>query len=811
MRILYISSAITNKKYEQLYSGVDKKPANTASKFNRLIAEGILESDNNANVTMLSKPVINKSTYKKAFYKGDREKVDRLQYVYTPVINLKILNHLFSFLYTFIYCLIFSIKNKESILMVDVLNISTGLGATIAYKIRGLKSVGIVTDLPKYYGNEIVQNVIQKVINNCKMHILLTESMKEVIAPNDKPYIVIEGVADSQFNLPNNLNEKYSKKVILYAGSLNKKYGIIKFVNSFKNVINSEARLWIFGTGDGEGEILNAIQNDDRIYFGGMRLNTEILEMETKATLLINPRPSSEELTKYSFPSKTLEYMTTGTPVLTTKLEGIPPEYDDYLFQFDDESEGGFEKKISEMLEKPAGELHAKGLKAKEFVLKNKNNKIHGKKIINFMKKEAKDSWVPVYNLVENKCLNVILQYLIVFLSIVLSRDTLVTRLRFNFNLSTFIFGIFMLVIVVLLFLNNKTILKIHKKTPHFIIFLGTILVPTLIKLDFQLYILSIVFYIGVAYLFIHVFTFKTFLKIMSNVMIFLAIFSLLGTYAIRPLLFRHGMINQSFSLVVNSVGLEFFDLGLTYVVAQSTYFRNFGLFREPGVYQFFLLLPLLYEVLVKAKKMSYIKVGILSITMLSTMSPTGIMCMIMIFTVYGIEMIRNGEFTKKVRRNLFLSVIVFLGIVMIPYSFNYHFRNTVNARLMVVSTYNQSSSARLVSVTRDINYFFLSPIWGNMFNRIVTEETENTNSIFSIFAIFGVLAGTLMIKMWWTFTRYISKNLISRILILGSFLIAISSQFLLGNVIFWVIVFSQYMKKEDMDTNHYDEEEDEL
>ena len=52
---------------------------------------------------------------------------------------------------------------------------------------------------------------------------------------------------------------------------------------------------------------------------------------ELKATLLVNPRPTTEEFTIYSFPSKNMEYMASGTPLLTTKLPGMPEEYHQYV------------------------------------------------------------------------------------------------------------------------------------------------------------------------------------------------------------------------------------------------------------------------------------------------------------------------------------------------------------------------------------------------------------------------------------------------------------------------------------------------
>ncbi len=387
MKFLYVSNSCSDKKYSELYKKVKDKPAVQANKFNRLIAEGLAKIDDN-NVTILSKLVLNKNNYEKKMYLGDSEKENNIKYIYMPLVLFRPLNLILTFLYSFFYSLIYSFKNKNSVLIVDVLNISIGLGATLAYRIRGMRSIGIVTDLPKYFGEIKTQKMIQRVIDNCKMYVLLTESMNNVVNKNDKPYVVIEGISDINLDsIDNNLENKYKEKVIIYAGSFDRRFGILKLIDAFIKVEDTDARLWIFGQGDSEKEIIAATKKDHRIYFGGMRLNAEVMDMEIKATLLVNPRPSNEEMTKYSFPSKTIEYMSTGTPVLTTNLEGIPLEYHNYIYLFNDESIEGMSRSINEILGKSKIELSKFGASAKEYVIKEKNNIVQASKIVEMLKK----------------------------------------------------------------------------------------------------------------------------------------------------------------------------------------------------------------------------------------------------------------------------------------------------------------------------------------------------------------------------------------------------------------------------------------
>ena len=100
--------------------------------------------------------------------------------------------------------------------------------------------------------------------------------------------------------------------------------------------------------------------------------------------LLVNPRPTDGSFTRYSFPSKNLEYMASGTPLLTTKLPGMPAEYAAYVYFFKDESVEGMSATLKELLSKPAEELHQKGMTAKKYILDNKTEIEQARKILGF-------------------------------------------------------------------------------------------------------------------------------------------------------------------------------------------------------------------------------------------------------------------------------------------------------------------------------------------------------------------------------------------------------------------------------------------
>jgi glycosyltransferase involved in cell wall biosynthesis len=117
----------------------------------------------------------------------------------------------------------------------------------------------------------------------------------------------------------------------------------------------------------------------------GIVSDEEIRNAEIRAWLLVSPSSSKEEIAKYFFPSKLTAYMQSGTPVLATRLPGIPGEYFEYIYPIEDETPEGMRKAVQKLLDQPREILHEKGARAKEFVFNNKTNVIQARKIMDLI------------------------------------------------------------------------------------------------------------------------------------------------------------------------------------------------------------------------------------------------------------------------------------------------------------------------------------------------------------------------------------------------------------------------------------------
>ncbi len=384
MHIIYAVTTCSDRVYKQLFDQVKTKPAFQSQKYHRLLIEGLAAG---AQVDVVANPPVNRSVLSENVVRLPEEEEGGAHYRYIPAIRNPIVKAAAVGFGTFFKTL-FLIR-KDSAVVVDGLNRVTALSGMLAARLRGKPCVGIVTDLPDMLsGSRFSKGLANFVIRHCTHYVLLTEAMNDYLNKQGKPYVILEGHADITMadRIPA-MEKKLSPRICFYAGGVSKRYGLGNLVEGFRQADLPNAALHIYGPGDYVKELQQIAAEDERIFYGGMLLNTEIVDREQQATLLVNPRPTGEEYVKYSFPSKTMEYMASGTPVLTTVLPGMPKEYYPYVFLQEDESAQGIAQMLKAVLSHTEEELFQKGLEARRFVLEQKNNVIQARKILEMLSK----------------------------------------------------------------------------------------------------------------------------------------------------------------------------------------------------------------------------------------------------------------------------------------------------------------------------------------------------------------------------------------------------------------------------------------
>ena len=258
-----------------------------------------------------------------------------------------------------------------------------GLNSTI-------KTCLIVPDLPQYMDTGTAMRPIYSCLKsydsnrlfrnmpNVDSYVLLTKQMSDFLQV--KKYVVVEGTASDIFKKMGCVTKL--EKTIAYTGSLNKRYGVLDLVTAFQQIKDPDCRLVLCGAGDAEKQIKVAQSVDPRIQYRGLLTREEAIKLQREATVLVNPRKNTEEFAKYSFPSKNLEYLSSGTPMIAYRLDGIPSDYDAITYYVDDNTVESLKNTLIMVLSKSPEELHSFGTQAQEFVLREKSNVKQAEKIL---------------------------------------------------------------------------------------------------------------------------------------------------------------------------------------------------------------------------------------------------------------------------------------------------------------------------------------------------------------------------------------------------------------------------------------------
>lgn len=240
------------------------------------------------------------------------------------------------------------VKNKEHTIVVAFnMYPQVGVPAILLKRKYNCRIIPFLADLPiddNYQRkgiSRIVHNIFyhitKKSILDVKEVVVLNKHARDIFAPKSR-YLVIDGGYDPTL-YPELQGNSFSKeddgiKHLVYTGSLAEYSGIMNLISAMKMVKNKNIVLDIYGSGNLQKymESLN-MQN---VKYHGMADNKKIISIQRNSWLLVNPRPVEDEIAKVTFPSKIFEYMLSGTPVLTTRLNGFSDEYKDKIFFAED-------------------------------------------------------------------------------------------------------------------------------------------------------------------------------------------------------------------------------------------------------------------------------------------------------------------------------------------------------------------------------------------------------------------------------------------------------------------------------------------
>lgn len=391
MQIIYGYSNCTDKTYNRIMSEQGVSALVPDQKYHGLMIKGL--AANGARVRCISGLPVNRAVTARKLVREPDEQEGNASFHYITTFNFPVIRQLM-ILFGTLFSVLKTKKTADTYAIYDCLNLANAYGMALGCRLKKIPAVVIVTDLPDMERQSgTAKRVNNRLFNKADGFILLTEQMNGRVNLRGKPHIVLEGHVDSNAPAPERVRgyeETEGVKTVLYAGSLKKIYGIGSLTEGFIKAAVHDSQLHIYGDGDFRSELEALCKKYENVRYLGVRKNSEIVSEEQKVALLVNPRPSAPEYTKYSFPSKNMEYMVSGTPLLTTHLPGMPDEYLPYVDLIEEENADGIAKALQRFFSASPEERREKGRAAREFVLKNKSNTVQAKKICDFLSAQVR-------------------------------------------------------------------------------------------------------------------------------------------------------------------------------------------------------------------------------------------------------------------------------------------------------------------------------------------------------------------------------------------------------------------------------------
>lgn len=398
MKILYIGTVSENNEYEQILKESRVKASAAPQAFESAFVKGFIENGiDSKDISFLSCPMIASFPGSKMLFWGEKKQkiFNTYDVTWVPTVNIQGIKMATQ-----------QIFSKKLIRRWFEENADTEEKCVLLYSLYkpvlknvldfckkyNCKCFSFVPDLPKHmylnkkgikawFANRYVSKAVE-LQGNLDGYVYLTEAMRDEIEPS-KPYIVIEGVANEADSVVS--ENKKRNNVIMYAGAISARYGFQNLIEAF-SMLSGDYELHIYGYGDYVSALEKCAENDSRIKYFGRRPRTEILEKEKEAALLVNVRNPDDEFTKYSFPSKTMEYMLSGTPLLTSRLPGIPKEYFAYCLSIENNNPDSIKIALENFFKLNEERRAEIGMAAREFIATQKNQKVQAEKVLSLIR-----------------------------------------------------------------------------------------------------------------------------------------------------------------------------------------------------------------------------------------------------------------------------------------------------------------------------------------------------------------------------------------------------------------------------------------
>jgi hypothetical protein len=263
-------------------------------------------------------------------------------------------------------------------------------------------------------------------------------------------------------------------------------------------------------------------------------------------------------------------------------------------------------------------------------------------------------------------------------------------------------------------------------------------------------------------------------------------------------------------ALAVTGDVYSYHSLFITMVpVNAASRYRVYGPFWEPGTYQVYLNIALLFMLFFR--KIDMRKLIIFTAAVIATFSTTGYICMFITYVLYFVR-ITNELKTWHVMLLLLLAVMMFFITT------NEYIWTTVMGKFEKGAVGESSLIIRFKNIQFYMNEWLKNPIFGtgvtSSYQNVVSNYSKNTiyktyagstSTTMREFAAMGGIAGSLLLVLWIKFCKKLSSNRFEFLALFLLFMIFLNTEdfiySMMFNTIFYYALEKEYTANTVYDT----------
>lgn len=396
MKLLYIGSVVPD---ESPY--INKAFSRAGNMCQIELLKGFIKAGNTPSTILSLRPEVSYPRSRKMFFRPASALLENnICFEFFPFINITPIKQ-FSIGIAAFFSILFwgwrTRKTSQRIIYTFNISVPPGIFILLGAWLTKSKCVAMIYDIcvpgetaPVTFFNKLDYWLHKKTLPLFDGLVVITDAIAKDFAPY-VPYLRVEGgiKPDLLNQYPDSedfRNHDPDYFTMIAAGRLDEVNGINEIISAFSLLKGEKYRLHIAGSGPLENFVKSSAAQDPRIQFHGFISFNEVLKLYASSDLLLNIRLTQRIDTRYFFPSKTMEYLASGVPVITTCPGNVTKEYPELAYLLYDETPEALANLILKVEMTPVERRLARAKAARDYMVSHKTWDVQALRISQFLR-----------------------------------------------------------------------------------------------------------------------------------------------------------------------------------------------------------------------------------------------------------------------------------------------------------------------------------------------------------------------------------------------------------------------------------------